>query len=545
MIRIIDIAASSPPYVTITSHGSISVYGTSQTYGSLSTASFVVAARGLSPLTEVECEVGTLHSSSDTMGTIRDRGVIHFNAKGTLKHYGLSFVSRVDANGVNQFRTSTGMWLTRGGGLTGWGDEVVYSTTIPSYTVLGSIIKEIDPSYGTWSFVYAGDYALLIAKIMNGETRNSVTKEVLSPATTKWVIDSYRRSGTSIYSMGYETIFDDPTGQEQQLRLSTIPTTGGTLLSSSTVWSTTLNPELTEDNIASFEDAVRQRLYSIPFFKTEVDNELLGELASECSGQLKFVDQNILCSVFDIDSIYNFRELWESVLNSRGWKRAFSAARRIKRGHGKLQDLAKLFKPGASMYLFEKYAVLTSIDDWRRLVDGVGRFSSFLRYQRLHSRRVTPIEAPGYPSAMRTTVLTVQCAEYPTSFTGGMQEAIAELKKWGIYPEVPNLWDMLPYSFCADWVVSFGNVLDESQQFLNQKDYFPVHYCVPSQRDVWSASVSSFAPDFPAEGVVEFSYYHRWISRELPLPAVHLPQVSPTGAFQHWPELTALVLQRL
>jgi len=354
-------------------------------------------------------------------------------------------------------------------------------------------------------------------------------------------MDAYRRSGTSIYYMGSVSKSGSwYSAAERDSYLASIADTGGSLL---TIYDWHLVAE--SDPQAAIELLHGSIVADAggPSVFAEDHPVDFGELALECASQLRYVDQNILSLIFDVEDWRNFHSLWKNLTNEKGWKAAKAAFERFKAGRGKLTDLVDLFKPGSSTFLFTKYAVLPTVSDCERLLTAAGRSSLYLKQQRLHSRRVTSMDVPNASYATHTAVLTVQCAEYPTWFTGEVQSMIGEMKRWGLYPEMMNLWDIIPYSFVVDWFVPIGDLLTDMDNYLTVKNYFPVEYCIMSEKWEVGKPITSFLPLSGATGDVVYSYYTRWITLEVPLPPVTLEAESTLG--NHLVEATALVLQRL
>jgi hypothetical protein len=151
----------------------------------------------------------------------------------------------------------------------------------------------------------------------------------------------------------------------------------------------------------------------------------------------------------------------------------------------------------------------------------------------------------------RTAVLTVAHHTWPwrkdldlgTNLQGAAINFIAECKNWGVYPDSTAALDRIPYSFVAGWVLTLGEFFEEVDNYLDLKDYFPVTEVISSLKYTKGMDITLLVPACPGTGVVEFSYYNRTISGELPLPAVH-PLVVESALGKHSVETTALVFQR-
>lgn len=476
-------------------------------------------------------------------GRMRDKEVSHLNAYGQIQLPRTTHV--VDSDplwGLPRVKTTAGTYYVVSPPLS-WGEEALIERIVPSYTYLyGGQSFRVETGRGKWYIVWSGDKAVLVSELDNPQVTRVSNESVYIAASRKGTIWPMRRAGGRIYRFPMQTKTDDYfTGVERQAALTSVPSTGGTIraIQSWTMVDYGSTASMIDDITFAIARDMQKDKLQLDFHPTD-----FGDLALECSAQTRFVDQNVLSLIFDVDDWRHIHTLWKNLTNTSGWRSALRAFNRVKSGKGHLSDLPEMFKPGSSTYLFGKYAVLPSVSDIRRLVAGAERSASYLHRQRLHSRRVTVIDDPTALSALHTAVMTVQCDTYPTSITGAMQWFIGEWKKWGLFPSVTNLWDILPYSFVVDWIVQYGDLFKDVDAYLETRDYFPIEYVVMSEKWEKTKSISKIAPQFSAAtGNVTYSYYVRWISSELPLPTVSLEAESTAGL--HLLESTALVIQRL
>lgn len=483
---------------------------------------------------------------SKVYGTMRDKEVSHLNASGTITLPASTLIWSYDSD-LQPLAKSPTSTLIPISAPKYWGDETWFEWSIPSYEyTVNSIVYHVDASYYRMRMRYDDDVAILVSEQSNPRVYKVATNTTVVAASTKSSIDCYRREGQPgamnlRWWTTYYTKIGTFSGSEQLAYLASLHTkTGGQTLS---------HLQYVANELGDHSWLVDTLLERINPYLSDVSLHLdehpadFGELGLECSSQLKFVDQNSLLLILDVGDWKSFHKMWKDFVSLEGWKRAKRFYLKAKRNKAKLQDLPELFDPASSMYLFGKYAVLPTVSDCKRLLAGAQRSSLFLSKQRLHSRRVTSIDDPNALVAQHTAVLTVECAGFSDDISGNVMQFIADGKKWGLYPEVENLWDILTLSFVVDWFVQFGDLFQDVNAYLDQKYYFPIKYCVMSEKWRVDRSITSIAPGYQAEGVVQFSYYTRWISRELPLPTVSLSTESLVG--NHLLESTALILQRL
>lgn len=474
-------------------------------------------------------------------GELRDKGVKHLNATGDLQCTLNSYQYDLN-NGYPRVMRTNGTLLSYSAYVT-WGmafrevkdfGPVTWTASGRIYTVQyyrnERAFYWCDKGLITWSRWTKA------ATIRDDGVQTGAAGNVGSTTVT-----TYRRQNTAIYRMAIYSVTGEPSGSYLATLGEGIPQTGGTSVAIYT--DLVLQGNGTTDQlIETFKQRIGTQWSRLaPYLKKHPTD--FGDLAIECSKQLRYVDSNILLFVLDVNDWRQFHKMWKTFINLKGWKRAVSAYKKIKRGRGDRKSFADFFNPASSVYLFTKYAVLPSVSDVGRLSAGVQRSSLFLTKQRLHSRRITPLSIPDTQYSSHTAVLTAVVDEYPSHITGKIQEFISESKRWGAFPELVNLWDLLPYSFCADWFVQFGDLFEDVNTYMDQKWYFPVEYVIHSERWEFGIPSTVLMPEFSVTGVVKFSYYVRWITKEVPLPSISLETESTVG--NHLLESTALVLQRL
>lgn len=317
------------------------------------------------------------------------------------------------------------------------------------------------------------------------------------------------------------------------------PTTGGTLVSKTGHYYYGAAPS--SGSAQSIISELGAHLSDLSLVDHPTD---FGELAVECARQLEYVDGNVLSLFFDIADWQRTMNQLRTLTSSPTWKRCLAAFRVTPGKGGNAMDrFLKIVKNPSEALLFWKYAVLPSVSDIRRLIEGLGRIAGLRLDQRLHSRRITQLALPGYRVFKHTAVLITECGAYPGGLSGWLQKAIGFAKRCGVYPELTNLWDVLKYSFVVDWFVQFGDLFNDIQQYQDLENYFPVHHCVLSEKWEAIAASTSIVPDCPALGDVTYSYYTRWITREVPLPSISLEAGSQP--YNHVVEASALIIQRL
>lgn len=467
---------------------------------------------------------------AETCGPLRDKGCSHLNISGELS----ILRTRIQSSSVH-IRAAVD-----------WGqpyEDTTYFTWFNGRDSYGNVYAKSYRQH--WRFFWRGDRLAVIKDgyflwyTINGVSQSNYNP-ILGTDIQIWVRSGGRLyRGNQIHDARAASLIPDsyiaalidaaPLGQLQSW--------------TSGVTSTPLFP-----NDSDMVSAMTEAIESFPDWVSLVQGVEpvdYGLLAVECAEQLDYVDSNVLLLALDIDDWRRIHSTWKTIANLPGWKRAGKALQRLATGaSSSWYDLVHILKPGAASYLFEKYAIETAVSDLSRLGKGFARFCTYKPlHQRLHSRRIVELEPSNAAYRRFTGVLSVDTGSYPDGVSGFIQAYIGEIKRWGIYPELTNLWDVVPYSFVVDWTVNYGDLLKQCDAYLNTRNYFPVDRCIMSAK--WEAGYSSSVvmPDLPVTGEIVYSHYRRWITREVPLPDVALSIGS--GPIDHGVETGALLLQRM
>lgn len=491
-----------------------------------------------------EAPIGSLAEGDQAYGYLRDHEVNHLNAKAEVAFYDGAPVQRQSSVGGYDVKRTGSTWENVNA-LFEWGSGGSFSSGLPTYRYSreSAYDAEVRGSSGTWTLRSSGATAVLVSQIHAGATYKVSDGSLWVGDGWYWRVQDYVRIGAVLY----RTRQVDGTGLLTDSDVETYLENVLTHVSGSTPtvpWRSYDQVRLgdeAEGIFWTFYELCSSYLGQAQLSLEEHPADF-GELALECAQQLRFVDQNILSLAFDIDDWERLYEKWSAYRGTPLWLRLKSIA--MIRGPKRRRDkYLEVMRKDSSMFLFWKYAVLPTVSDLRRLLAGAKKCVLGKQQQRLHSRRITPLGITSDFPVTHTAALTVQCDSYPTWFTGRIQEYIGYGKRWGLYPELTTLWDVLPYSFVVDWFLNFGDLFKDVDAYLTVKNYFPVQYCIQSEK--WEQAVPSTAlwPGKPVSGDVQFSYYTRWITSGVPLPNVSLNTGS--GPNEHSVEAGALVLQRM
>jgi len=271
-----------------------------------------------------------------------------------------------------------------------------------------------------------------------------------------------------------------------------------------------------------------------------------GELAVDASKSLRYVDNNILLIVEDMIRLPEAAASLLQILSSGEWKAVLDGLSSLKEGAISLRNFRDIVAPFGQLYLSWKYVYAPNLSDLSSIGRGIAKAMFSDKYSRVHSRKVTEVPLPDERVLRHTAVFTAEVNTLGDRDWGMLQEFVYLGKRWGMYPELENLWDILMFSFVVDWFVQFGDFFQACDAYMNTENYFPVRYCILSEKWEYHLEVDEIVPlvYLPwASGNVIVSRYSRWITREVPLPSVELS--ANTSLSKHWAEAGFLVALQL
>jgi hypothetical protein len=204
-----------------------------------------------------------------------------------------------------------------------------------------------------------------------------------------------------------------------------------------------------------------------------------------------------------------------------------------------------------SVYLQMKYGfantVRDAIDLSKALVRGVNSLQRKDNGQLTHASKGVTYAAHDercgfdFTNGYEITTLTI-CAD---TLDHGLATATRTLMDLDIFPELGNVWDVIPFSFVVDWFVPFGDLFDAIDS-NTYRSTLAVRYCVQSESYVFEGLnpkewLTNLAP-YWLQGDVSFEAYVRSPLSAIPAPSLqlHFPQ-----EFTQWIPAGALVYQML
>lgn len=278
-------------------------------------------------------------------------------------------------------------------------------------------------------------------------------------------------------------------------------------------------------------------------FSSNPSNANWGELGADILSQQKFVKVNLLLDLVDLIFIVKQLESW------RALGKLYKDLMKRGLGTGSMAIAAILSRSWAKLFgklgLSIDYGVLPPIRDVVEIKKGVERLiqADVHPSTRFHSRTTSQVDGLLDSPILSNCVLTAEVGILPEEFSTAIQTSIQKLTRWGLYPNLQVMWDVIPFSFLIDWIVDFGDTFKSMDRYL-EVERFPVFYAILGEKRVWIPSVERVAPCFlGVTGVIAYSCYDRYCSDFLPLPPIKSVDWG-TGPVKHWAEALALLVTR-
>jgi hypothetical protein len=198
---------------------------------------------------------------------------------------------------------------------------------------------------------------------------------------------------------------------------------------------------------------------------------------------------------FDSNSIANGLEL-------------FDLAMKIKSGRifSDILSKGKIFEKSKDAWLAYRYSYSTTLSDIEELGDFIEDCSS-------------TIVRSGDSVSTGTARMKIKISPPQSE----IKKCIDALTRVGVAPNLYNLWDLVPFSFVADWFIGLGDVLESITQY-GRVNAYDVHYVTTSWK--WYHK-------YERQGVTaRLEFYERNVSPTVPPYTPYVVQPGPSGSTQ-------------
>lgn len=311
-------------------------------------------------------------------------------------------------------------------------------------------------------------------------------------------------------------------------------TYGATIPVWPTYWTTGSSMPLNGSGIAFPE------VGSIESFYTDYPVEILpsstsvewGDLSYEAVQNAKYVDVNTGLFVSELLTI---REQFENVL-------------KLAKGKVSMKSISKA-------YLTWKYGMRLTLGDANTLISAAQRAAGTIslpdgvHFCRSMAQKNSVMQK--YPFTGSSVRSEYHYKVYYKPYDNGIMKAIKTLFDWDLFPTLSNVWDLVPLSFVADWIVD----IDRALSYLDYGTYVCTlsvvgvtkstkHSIEMSNEMLYRAFGFSTTPgsvSSPLIGSATLTYYQRELDTVLDRPSVSFDVAK---GFSHWPELVAILVSR-
>nr|WFS39161.1 MAG: putative maturation protein [StochSRVP_12 levi-like virus] len=263
-------------------------------------------------------------------------------------------------------------------------------------------------------------------------------------------------------------------------------------------------------------------------FKYFNTNPVWAELCQKAILSGQYVDCNMIAMINDLK---NLRVDLTSILES---------AKKLP-----LTDLMtkKGWKEISSFFLGNNYGYQLTYSDAQSIGGALERLRQNIKRGQKEIQKLT--------SASKTTLsgrvpLTVDChytAKVGTS-NDPLMQGIKGLFDWDLYPSLGNMWDLIPYSFCVDWVVGLGDLFETIDANAYMRYYQAKSIMKSTKISTGPVNNQQILGSLPgACGLVSYTHYRRWVEYSFdPMPLS--VDFHPSELLGHWVEGASLIIQR-
>lgn len=240
----------------------------------------------------------------------------------------------------------------------------------------------------------------------------------------------------------------------------------------------------------------------------------------------------------DINSIAFFKELGE-------WRRLLPPLPRTWKGLTSL-------KTWSNFYLWLRYGLVLSMSDAKKIITSLPKLRDSYKQARtskktrLRASRVVQVEmnAETWTCRLGLRILLDTFPDFAKSF-GKFADRLNSLD---LYPNLANLWDLIPYSFVLDWFIPVQQWLEEIDTQIRALNF--QIYCI-TQSMKWSRTVPPpYVPGYVTTDSLSEVHYIRSVGTDLPSPTFEWKKTgdNPTTSYTIFKRVAdgiALLIQRV
>ncbi|DAD51093.1 TPA_asm: maturation protein, partial [ssRNA phage SRR7976300_1] len=265
------------------------------------------------------------------------------------------------------------------------------------------------------------------------------------------------------------------------------------------------------------------------FNKYVQESNVWPELCQKAILSAQYVDCNMIAMINDLR---NLRVDLTSVLE--GFKRIPKINLKTKAG----------WKEASSQYLGNKYGYQLTISDAGAIGEALERLRQNCKAGMTDTKKLLSASSVTLPGRVPLSAEFHYTAKVGSS-NDPLLAGIKGLYDWDLYPSLGNMWDLIPYSFVADWVVGIGDLLEDIDANVYMRYYQAKSIMKSTKITTGPVDNQQILGSLPgACGLVSYTHYRRWVEfafEPMPLSV----DFHPENLLGHWVEGASLIIQRI
>lgn len=257
-------------------------------------------------------------------------------------------------------------------------------------------------------------------------------------------------------------------------------------------------------------------------------NEVWPELCQKAILSGQYVDCNMIAMINDLK---NLRTDITDIMQSA--KKLPKADLATKQG----------WKDVSSFFLGNKYGYQLTYADASAIGESLERLRQDIKLGYREIKKLTSASKSTIPGKIPFTIENHYTAKVGSS-NDPLMKAIKGFYDWDLYPSLGNMWDLIPYSFCVDWIAGIGDLLEDIDANTYMRYYQARSIMKSTKITTGPVDNQQILGSIPgACGLVSYTYYRRWVEFSFdPMPLS--VDFHPENLLGHWVEGASLIIQR-
>lgn len=201
------------------------------------------------------------------------------------------------------------------------------------------------------------------------------------------------------------------------------------------------------------------------------------------------------------------------------------------------------WKDVSSFFLGNKYGYQLTYADASAIGESLERLRQDIKMGYREIKKLTSASTSTISGKIPFTIENHYTAKVGSS-NDPLMKAIKGFYDWDLYPSLGNMWDLIPYSFCVDWIAGIGDLLEDIDANTYMRYYQARSIMKSTKITTGPVDNQQILGSIPgACGLVSYTYYRRWVEFSFdPMPLS--VDFHPENLLGHWVEGASLIIQR-